>query len=492
MILYVKECHWYLFSRAPGEHPKNAVMNRLLKMRSCGLVHINPTVAKGFSTGEVEQLDHCLPVLRSKSKLKLEVGSSWNCCGRLIAQIYECSTDDYQCLYGCQNISRFKCSSHTSEKLPSVLQNNPNSCLFGWLSQLFSSSLLLSSRELGLKQSERSHMDSDIHSCGLASPLSLENDGERICDALRTFTMQPFDQTRGLPLESEYLQEQSLTAKLLGESGIPDSVTSLPSTNTVQKVSLSYDTRIHLSKKSPGFSNSPAQYGELLSASRAEKDKAEFCARKPHSVTPDELGSPEALALWLSDRLPQGISQLKSWGTAPGTKAVANLWIELVEGEILLEDVNPPRRTVHVASVKIKNEVGQLLVEAHQEMADGSIRMRNRPLSEKMRPGENVEDACFRGIFEELGCQLGAKNRVNILANSYRRQEEERESFSYPGLLTLYVIHSVDATVDNLPKIGFYTVENELGGGDLTNDAFIGLPVAGVKKHFWRWVSQAS
>jgi hypothetical protein len=224
--------------------------------------------------------------------------------------------------------------------------------------------------------------------------------------------------------------------------------------------------------------------------------------------TSPKFQSPDALATWLNDRLPSGISH---WGTAPGTKRVANLWMELVEGEIVLEDAYPPRRTVHVASVHIKNDAGDVLIEAHQEMADGSIRHRNRPLSEKMRPGEDIETACFRGISEELGCQLGCRSRVKIVPNSYRQKLEERESLSYPGLLTSYVIHSIDVTIEDLPQTGFYTVEDEMASKHINgNPPLLGLQslrgsvvcpdgagtvnnhhiAVGVKKHFWRWVPQ--
>ena len=219
--------------------------------------------------------------------------------------------------------------------------------------------------------------------------------------------------------------------------------------------------------------------------------------------TMNRFHSPDALASWLNDRLPSGVSH---WGTAPGTKRVANLWMELIEGEIVLEDAHPPRRTVHVASVHIKNDAGFVLVEAHQEMADGSIRHRNRPLSEKMRPGEDVETACFRGISEELGCQLGCKSRVKIVPDSYRQKLEERESLSYPGLLTSYIIHSIDVTIKDLPDTGFYTVEDEMASKQIDETPPLSLfgsvvspngadgknnnIAVGVKKHFWRWVPQ--
>ncbi|CAK9223895.1 unnamed protein product [Sphagnum troendelagicum] len=227
--------------------------------------------------------------------------------------------------------------------------------------------------------------------------------------------------------------------------------------------------------------------------------QAELCANDAQCVSVEELEGVEGLTQWLRERLISGAEQLKTWGTAPGTKRVANLWTELVDGEISLADARPPKRTVHVASVKIRNESGLYLVESHQEMSDGRIRPRNRPLSEKMRPGENVDDACRRGIFEELGCELGAPERVEMLPESYHRDEQERDSFSYPGLLTQYVLHTMIAVVKHLPATEFSSQEDEGGnhtnGGALVNESGNGnlsahATAVGVKKHFWKWVTE--
>jgi hypothetical protein len=94
--------------------------------------------------------------------------------------------------------------------------------------------------------------------------------------------------------------------------------------------------------------------------------QAELCANDAQCVSVEELEGVEGLTQWLRERLISGAEQLKTWGTAPGTKRVANLWTELVDGEISLEDARPPKRTVHVASVKIRNESGLYLVESHQ------------------------------------------------------------------------------------------------------------------------------
>ncbi|KAG6555161.1 hypothetical protein Mapa_003200 [Marchantia paleacea] len=233
-----------------------------------------------------------------------------------------------------------------------------------------------------------------------------------------------------------------------------------------------------------------------------EKPQAELCRKSATCVTAEDIGSCENLALWLEERI--GSSVVRQWGNAAATKRVSNLWCELVEGEISLEDSRPPKRTAHVASVKIRNEQGHVLVEAYQQMADGRVRPRNRPLSEKMRPGEHVEEACLRGIFEELGCQMGARERVVMVPESYRREEEERESFSYPGLPTRYVIHTMVAHIEHLPSTEFSTDEDESGHGSIGLGASsdggaagvnrsagaAGVAPVGVKRHFWKWIPE--
>jgi len=94
--------------------------------------------------------------------------------------------------------------------------------------------------------------------------------------------------------------------------------------------------------------------------------QAELCAANAECVTVDELGSAEGLAKWLEERIPAEKLCIDSWGVDPRTKRIANLWTELVDGEISLEDSTPPRRTVHVASVKVRNEKGMFLIESHQ------------------------------------------------------------------------------------------------------------------------------
>lgn len=97
--------------------------------------------------------------------------------------------------------------------------------------------------------------------------------------------------------------------------------------------------------------------------------QAELCVANAECVTAAELGSAEELGKWLEERIPAEKACISSWGVDSRTKRVANLWTELVDGEISLEDSKPPKRTVHVASVKVRNEAGMFLIESHQVLS---------------------------------------------------------------------------------------------------------------------------
>ncbi|PKA46139.1 hypothetical protein AXF42_Ash015430 [Apostasia shenzhenica] len=209
------------------------------------------------------------------------------------------------------------------------------------------------------------------------------------------------------------------------------------------------------------------------------------------------FSSPESLSDWLKPRLPPGA--IASWGASPGTKTLYNLWIEVSNGETSLLVPSPPRdpedegasvehgtstplRAVNVATVKIRNHRGALLVESHQLLSDGSFRRRGRPLSEKMLPGEAVEDSVLRAVKEELG--VAASGNVRIVPDSYEMRIEEKPSASYPGLPAQYVLHSVEVQVDGLPEDGEFSTE-EIGEGV---EETTGGPAVFVRKHFWKWV----
>ncbi|XWS38062.1 hypothetical protein CRYUN_Cryun19dG0098700 [Craigia yunnanensis] len=204
-----------------------------------------------------------------------------------------------------------------------------------------------------------------------------------------------------------------------------------------------------------------------------------------HSRTP--FATPQALTDWLKPRLPS--DSLASWGVKPGTKNVHNLWLELSEGETSLVDSSPPLRTVNVVTVRILGKDDLILVESRQELSDGSVRDRFRPLSEKMKPHETPEEAVARAVKEELGSIIDS-GIVRIVPGSYQKKLEERNSVSYPGLPARYVLHSVDAWMEGLPEEDFCTEEKE-EYKDFDGNKGLEKAVS-VRKHYWKWVSSDS
>ncbi|KAK4796896.1 hypothetical protein SAY86_029222 [Trapa natans] len=217
---------------------------------------------------------------------------------------------------------------------------------------------------------------------------------------------------------------------------------------------------------------------------------------RPTSPKPPHhrFDTPQSLSDWIKPRMPS--DSFASWGVKPGTKNVHNLWLELSEGETSLTDSTPPIRTVNVVIVRIIGKDGATLIESRQELADGSVRSRRRPLSEKMKPGETPEGAVIRAVKEELGSIISrpAEEIVTIVPGSYRKSVEERSSASYPGLPARYILHSVDATVEGLPENEFYTDEEHEYGDCGETGMGIGIAdqAVSVKRHHWEWVNPDS
>ncbi|WP_406335650.1 hypothetical protein [Streptomyces sp. NBC_00203] len=164
----------------------------------------------------------------------------------------------------------------------------------------------------------------------------------------------------------------------------------------------------------------------------------------------------------------QGIPH-ESWG-AGGSKSVRHLWNEISSGESTLSE-NPPLRQVAVVSLNIQVG-GKQLTEARQLMADGAVRERNSPPTEKMKPGETVTAAALRCVVEELRVDESA---VAIAPEPASVAVEELESPSYPGLPSSYRLYTIAAQVRGLPLTSF-TTEEAPSGSDAT-----------VTTHYWEW-----
>lgn len=176
--------------------------------------------------------------------------------------------------------------------------------------------------------------------------------------------------------------------------------------------------------------------------------------------------TPQHLAAWLHARH----IDTTMWGCG-GAKSVTDLWHELQHGESTLTD-DPPLRCLQVVEVIIRRDY-HLLVETEQHFADGRIRLRNRPPSEKMQPSESPETAACRCIQEELAI---APEMITFPEQTIASRIEHDESASYPNLPSEYIFHRVEVQVTDLPNTPFLTPNAAHSDGD---------PIIA---HRWAWV----
>lgn len=172
-----------------------------------------------------------------------------------------------------------------------------------------------------------------------------------------------------------------------------------------------------------------------------------------------------ALEAWLGK---YGINY-EEWGKN-NSKSLPNLWQELEAGEVQLKD-DPPLRVVDVVQIFIRRD-DLILVEAEQEFFNGQRRFRNQPPSEKVKPGETIQEAARRCLQEELG--VLPKNIV-LHMESHQQHQTNTNSFSYPGLPSQYNFHLLEAAVAGLPEEGFW--RENLAGDNIDP----------VKRHLWVW-----
>ena len=181
-----------------------------------------------------------------------------------------------------------------------------------------------------------------------------------------------------------------------------------------------------------------------------------------------------SLAMLRSSLLSHGI-ELSAWGMGDA-KTVESLWEELETGEIHLQADPFCRVLSGVVQVIIRHPDGRILIEAEQLFHDGRRRQRNIPPAEKMLPGESIADAAKRCLEEELGLN---PRTVDVLKHSHRMRQELRNSWSYPGLTSLYTIHQVQVRVPEIPLHDFSTTEITR-----QNDSV-------VREHRWVWTQPA-
>ena len=207
-------------------------------------------------------------------------------------------------------------------------------------------------------------------------------------------------------------------------------------------------------------------------------------------AAPRLLGAPRAMA----GRADGGVGAMSEWLARRGVrleeygkgdaKSLGDLAREVAIGESTLawdETGNAVVRHVRVLSVRVISASGKrTLVETEQTLPDGRVRRRgNLPLSEKMKPGETVDEALKRAVSEELGSALERGSARIERIGEVASEETTRISPSYPCLVSRYSLTKVDCRVGALPQArgdgeAFKTVEPR---GE-----------AGVHTTSWAWI----
>jgi len=206
------------------------------------------------------------------------------------------------------------------------------------------------------------------------------------------------------------------------------------------------------------------------------------------TCTRQQLPTVDSLRKWLLDR---GLDT-SDWGTG-NTKCVNKLWEEIVGDESGLElwrkadNQLQPVRVTHVLRAKVcspeSHKRGVFLLNTWQQYGDGRKRIRNGLLSEKLTISEmplekNLHAVCERAVTQEEMQRL-AESLFKItplcpppeydpnylcpleVVDEYFDDHviEVEASKSYPRLLTMYHLYTVDILCAGLPSVDFNTLE---------------------------------
>lgn len=154
-------------------------------------------------------------------------------------------------------------------------------------------------------------------------------------------------------------------------------------------------------------------------------------------------------------------------------RRVEDLFAEIVCGEAQLHvEGDTVIRTAHGVMVDVV--FGDLiLVEDHQQFTDGRVRRRSigASLGEKTKPGEDLQQAAWRAIAEELG--LAWRPALTFAEPTFKQAASE----SYPGTLTRYVRHHTCAQLpaEHFRPGGYVEVQAD------KRTVFCWRPAAGAK-----------
>lgn len=116
-------------------------------------------------------------------------------------------------------------------------------------------------------------------------------------------------------------------------------------------------------------------------------------------------------------------------------KTVEHLLEEINSGEAqIVWESGKPIRQISIVCIEVASEDGERqLFEEKQVFSDGRVRQREIwGLSEKLKPNEDPHEGAIRAMKEELGIE-------NCSIQFDSTEKEEKESPSYPGLVTRYL-----------------------------------------------------
>jgi len=213
-------------------------------------------------------------------------------------------------------------------------------------------------------------------------------------------------------------------------------------------------------------------------------------AVKIETATLADVPTSQDLAEWLKRK---GLDT-SDWGQGD-TKDVSKYWKELKLDEAGLEVWRKgdgslqPARVTHVLRAKVCSpesyDRGVFLFNTWQQYGDGRKRTRNGLLSEKLTVSEmpienNLHEVCRRAVEEEemqrvveAAMKIGPGSPapeydpkilcpLKVVRAVYCDHTIEVEvSKSYPGLLTIYHLYTVDIICTGLPAVDFNTLEFE-------------------------------
>ena len=185
------------------------------------------------------------------------------------------------------------------------------------------------------------------------------------------------------------------------------------------------------------------------------------------------LNSIKDLESWLKSHS----VNIDNWGQGDA-KALADLWLEILNHETTLHE-SPPRRQVGVVELLIARD-NMTLIEAMQELRNGERRYRNRLPSEKIKADETPFLAARRCLHEEFSLAEVQLEAIQITIEQPVDLVDEKlhSSPSYPGLNTLYTVHRARIVGCDFPAHDFATENRAHAEGDP------------VKAHHWHWAKE--